>query len=223
MTMANTGFTRDEVILALDVLYFSGEKHLNEKAKAIKDLCALLQKLPIYSPEVRNEIFRNEHGVSNQIAGFRRSCINGVRNPSIGKMFFEVAFEFEDKKEELYRIAESIRRNLPYFQSSFGSTDEDDGFPEGILLSHLHRLIERKEGSKIVPSNRCGICQLEPEVLYKPCGNLLQQHLLVAPASMDGSLKYSAKDFITVCPNCHAALHRYRPWVNKENCGELLR
>ena len=30
MTMANTGFTRDEVILALDVLYFSGEKHLNE-------------------------------------------------------------------------------------------------------------------------------------------------------------------------------------------------
>lgn len=55
--MANAGFTRDEVILALDVLYFSGEKHLNANAESIIDLCALLQKLPIYPLEDRNQIF----------------------------------------------------------------------------------------------------------------------------------------------------------------------
>lgn len=221
MVMANAGFTRDEVILALDVLFFSGEKHLNANAESIIDLCALLQKLPIYPPEDRNRIFRNERGVSNQIADFKRSCITGVRNPNVGRIFFDVAFEFENRKAELHEIAESIRRNLPFFQSSFGSKNEEDGFPEGILLSLLHRLIEKRDGQKAT-IKRCSICQLEPEILYKPCGTLLQQHLTVPPVLMDGRVKYAAKDFITVCPNCHAALHRYRPWLNAENCEELL-
>ena len=39
--MANVAFTRDEVILALDTLFFSGEKHLNADSEAIKDLSIL--------------------------------------------------------------------------------------------------------------------------------------------------------------------------------------
>lgn len=221
--MANASFTRDEVILALDVLYFSGEQRLNERAESIRDLCSVLQRLPIHSSFEREETFRSEHGVSRQIAEFRRSCITGERRPSVGKIFFTVAFEFEDRLEELHQIAVSIRRNLPYFQSDFGTSEEDDGFPEGALLSHLHRLIERRDGTKMPMSERCSICQLEPELLYKPCGHLLQRHLLVSPIAMYGKEKYQARDFITVCPNCHAALHQYRPWLTKENCGKLLR
>ena len=45
--MANASFTRDEVILALDVLYCSGETRLNASSQEIVDLCTLLRKLPI--------------------------------------------------------------------------------------------------------------------------------------------------------------------------------
>lgn len=34
---------------------------------------------------------------------------------------------------------------------------------------------------------------------------------------------HPADKFITVCPTCHAALHRIRPWKSKHNCGEILR
>ena len=221
--MANISFTRDEVILTLDVLYFSGEKHLNENAPSIIALCSLLQDLPIHPHENRNQIFRNPHGVSKQIAGFRRSCETGNHNPSIGSMFFTVAFEYEDKKNELHEIAEAIRRNQAYFKSSFGSIDEGDGFPEGALLAHMHRLIEKRSEQKISKADHCAICQLEPKSLYQPCGDLLQLHLTVDPKAMDGAKKYSLSDFITVCPTCHAALHRYRPWLGRENREALLR
>ncbi len=68
--MSNASFTRDEVILALDVLYFSDEKHLSRNSPAIAELCALLQELPIHPMKDRPENFRNTMGVSEQIYKF---------------------------------------------------------------------------------------------------------------------------------------------------------
>lgn len=46
--MANTSFTRDEAILALDVLYFADKLRLNKESHEIVELSKLLNKLPIY-------------------------------------------------------------------------------------------------------------------------------------------------------------------------------
>ena len=221
--MATVSFTRDEVILALDVLYFSGEKHLNEKSQAIAELCALLHDLPIFPIATRPVIFRNQSGVSNQLQQFRRSCETGNKNPNVGNMFYDVAIEFENRREELHQIALAIKYNIPYFNSEFGDQNESCGFPEGALLSHLYRLIERRDGVRVKKSERCAVCQIEPAQIYPSCGELLENHLVISPTFIRGDKRYSANDFITVCPNCHAALHRYRPWLKKEDCGAVLR
>jgi len=221
--MANFKFSRDEVILALDVLFQSDQKHLAAEKCKIKELSELLNQLPIHSTVNRDAQFRNETGVFRQIALFRGSCGSGKRDPNVGSLFFVIANEYEDRHEELHRIAQSIRRNIPYFDATYGSPDEASGFPEGALLWHLHCLTEKRESAKIPPEKRCCICQLEPEMIYRSDADLLEQHLTIDPAQMDGKRKYLEKDYITVCPNCHEALHRYRPWLVKENCGELLR
>ena len=222
--MANANFTRDEVILALDVLYFSGEAHPTAQTAVIQELSALLNRLPIHALENRNEYFRNPTGVANQINQFRASRKLGIRNPHVGARFYEINSEFEDCRRELHSIATAIRKNEHFFEiSGFGNDAEAPDFPEGALLGHLHRIVETRDSAKLVPRKRCEICQIDTSDIYPGCSNLMSMHLAVPITELDGNRRYQAKEFITVCPNCHAALHRRRPWLTKENCGELLR
>lgn len=57
--MANVSFTRDEAILALDVLYFAEDIRLNKESKEIVELSELLNELPIIPISARGEVFRN--------------------------------------------------------------------------------------------------------------------------------------------------------------------
>lgn len=221
--MKSTSFTRDEVILALDVLYRAKDQKVSVDMPEMVDLSALLQRLPIHPLENRRTEFRNVSGVTRQLMQFRSNCITGNKNPHVGIKFFSIAFEFENRPNELHQIAEAIRRNEPYYHPGFGNRMEDVGFPEGILLGHLHRLIEVRDGGKLALADHCAICQLRPALIYQPCEGLLQPHLLVPPAEMDGGKKYHDQDFITVCPTCHATLHRLRPWHTEENYSEILR
>ena len=221
--MAKIRFTRDEVILALDTYYSANGKGLSPNSQAIGQLCELLRSLPIHPDSQCKADFRSCLGVAHQLAQFRVGEKQHRTDTNIGIIFYTVAEEFAEKPQELHAAAEAIRRNLPYFTGTYGAEEEADGFPEGALLGHLHQTLERRDGAKSPRAPRCAICQLEPEALYQPCGALLEQHLLVPPTELDGGKKYKPGDYITVCPNCHAALHRYRPWLNKENCGDLLR
>ena len=221
--MSNIGFNRDEVILSLDALYSTDKKDFTAKSPEIKELCEILRGLPIHPEESRKKSdFRTHGGVYHQIIRFKKYYRSDQNTQEVGKTFFSVANEFEAQPERLHAIACSIRKNLPWFNSNFGADTESDGFPEGVLLGHLHRKIERRDGKRIPPAECCAVCQLQPELLYQPCGNLLEQHLVVDPVCLDGSKRYGADSFITVCPNCHAALHRFRPWLDKENCEALL-
>lgn len=220
--MAIAGFTRDEVILALDVLYSSGNSRITASSQEIRDLSALLIRLPIYPVEDRKSYFRNPNGVSQQLKQFEKCIRIGKRNPHVGAKFFEVASEYEDRYDELHAIAEAIRYNESNFTSCFGSPMESSCFPEGALLGHLHKVIEARDGKKLLLNDHCEVCCLQPSLYYQFCGPILQQHLLVPPTQMEGGKSYGANCFITVCPNCHEALHNYRPWLTRDNLSEIL-
>ena len=222
--MANVAFTRDEVILALDTLYFSGEKHLNADSEAIKDLSILLNLLPIVPEAKRKDNFRSCRGITKQIGLFRVSNSKGIRNSDVGTTFYEIANDFCDDKVQIHRIAEAIKRNVDYFSSStFGTIEETYGFPEGALLSHLHRMLEIRDSKKIPAASVCDVCHLDLSQVYKTVpGGFMQLHLTVEITELDYKTEYKPSDFITVCPNCHAMLHQYRPWLTKETANEIL-
>ena len=222
--MSNASFTRDEVILALDVLYFSGEKHLSKNSPAIAELCTLLQELPIHPMKDRPENFRNTVGVSEQIYKFSNER-KGIDHKTwkVGTIFHHIADEFSGHEETLHEIAACIRRNYAFLAGrSIGNSDFFNDFPEGALLGYLHRTIEMRDGAALPPAERCDLCQLIVDAIYQPGKSILQRHLTIPPTALDGRKKYTEQDFITVCPNCHAALHRYRPWLERENCADIL-
>lgn len=220
--MAIENFTRDEVILALDVLYSSEKQRVSADSEEMAELSALLNRLPIHPVKNRRPDFRSASGISTQLRRFQRTLTTGKNTNNIGLLFFEINSDYETRHGELHQIADAIRRNEPYYSAGYGSRQEDFGFPEGILLGHLHRETEAWDGGKLQLKDHCEICSLKPELYYLPCGMLLQPHLLIPPAELDGKKRYGADHFITVCPNCHAALHRIRPWRTKKDCETIL-
>lgn len=221
--MASASFSRDEVILALDVLFSSHNGRVAVDSKEIADLSDLLNRLPIHPLENRREDFRNITGITRQINLYRTSCSTGKRDPNVGRAFFDIAFEYEHRYDELHRIAEAIRKNEHCYSIAFGCSVEDIGFPEGVLLGHLHRAVETRDGVGVSAIDACEICKLKPALCYNACDGLLEQHLLIPPTELDGGKKYASECFITVCSNCHTALHHYRPWRTRDNSGDVLR
>lgn len=222
--MANVSFTKDEAILALDTLFFSGEEHLNANSTAIQELSTLLNSLPIVPSAMRGTIFRNCSGVSNQLRMFHLSSVKGEKHPHVGAIFYDVADAYRGNEAELHRIANAIKRNFNFFeQATFGAMEESDDFPEGALLSHLHRMLEVRDSKKLTAAPVCEVCHLDLAQVYKeiPSG-FTQLHLTTPITELDSCRKYTPDAFITVCPNCHAVLHRRRPWVTKENLGDIL-
>lgn len=222
--MANARFTRDEAILALDVLYTSGSENLSPKSPAIIELSDLLNKLPVYSEEKHSESFRNPSGVCNQLLSFSNSLKKGKKDPNVGIVFYDVADEFCERKQEMHSIASAIRRNIACFRRiAFGNALEDIGALEGTILGHFHLIIERRDGSNMTKGQRCEICHIDPSSIYEEGDSLLSLHLMIPIMELDGRRSYKASDFITVCPTCHAALHRHRPWLGSDKCQEILR
>lgn len=222
--MSNIRFTRDEVILALDVLYFHGNQRLNSKAPEIIELSELLNKLPIHPVKSRGQIFRNPSGVLKQIVAFDSSFRKGNKSVNVGKVFYEVATEYSDQLDMIHDIAQVIKENADVFdEMTFGNNLESESFPEGALLGHLHRIIEKRDSEKFTIGERCMICGINTNEIYNSCSNLMSMHLAVPITKLNARKKYAENDFITVCPNCHAALHQKRPWITIENCDAIIR
>lgn len=222
--MSNPSFTRDEVILLLDAMYSCKELRVNEKSEEIIKLSELLKRLPIHLDSVRcNSTFRSATGLAQQVRLFLQSCSKGEKSPHVGKLMFEVAFEYENQVELLHRIAESIRRNYKFYNINFGSVIEDHGFQEGILLGYLHHIIEKKALLSFHTDDKCSICNVVPSTIYSTSKNLLELHLIIPPEQLDGNAKYCKEKYITVCPMCHSALHHIRPWYSGGSIDRILR
>lgn len=221
--MSSASFTRDEVILALDVLYSAEGNRVSPNSEEMIELSELLNRLPIHPQAAKGKYFRTKKGLSDHINYFARSCERGEKSDEVGKLFYKIAFEFEEDPEHLHAIAMAIRKNEELYTSTFGAQEADYGFPEGILLGHLHHSIENMAQNKIVRKDKCEVCGISPILLYGVQENFLELHLMIPPEKMNSGTRYGQEHYMTVCPTCHAALHRIRPWINRNNCGDIFR
>lgn len=217
-------WTRDEVILGLDVLLSNDSKHID--SEVVIELSELLNRLPIIPISERNDTFRNAAGVSSQLSRFKWSLKYREKHSNIGKIFFVVYEEFEERQKEIHAIAQAIRRSETLIQQiGFGTAEEAENFPEGAILSHLHRYFERQQSVYLLKdASQCAVCRIKPEHIYgsQPNVQFFDLHLLVPPTEIAVDITFAEKDFITVCPNCHRILHQIRPWRNRKQCEDIL-
>ena len=221
----NTPFTRDEAILLVDTFLYSGNQHFGKKSESVVELSETLNMLPIHPKFLRKENFRNPVGISDQIAAFKAHLKDSSKTNLLGPIFLTVYKEEQQGFFSLHDVADAIKRNIPFYEAyPFGNDTEGDAFPEGSLLGHLHRIVEIRDSRKLSLGERCDICRLQLKEVYQPVdSHFLQMHLIVPPTQIDPDRQYTKDDFITVCPNCHSVLHRYRPWCSKETSTNILR
>lgn len=68
--MKNPFWTRDELILALNLYINAGRKYLEADDERVVNLSNFLGTLPIHPKETRTHKFRNPHGIAMKLGNF---------------------------------------------------------------------------------------------------------------------------------------------------------
>ena len=107
----NPPWSREELILALDLYYDFSTPRFSATDPDIIMLSEVLNKLPLHSDRPDRARFRNPNGVSMKLSNFLRLDPNysGVGLERGGKLEEKIWAEFAGKREKLRQAAAEIR------------------------------------------------------------------------------------------------------------------
>lgn len=241
--MKNPNWTRDELILALDLYFEIESREISKKNPKIIEMSRILNSLPIYNNIKLDESFRNPNGVHMKLNNFKRfdKEYSGVGLARGGKLEETIWDEFVENKDHLREIAniiKSISRNTELV-SKISVIPSDEGFDEsrvaleGKVIYKLHKLRERdrkiiatKKKSVLKINNKlsCEVCDLDFEEKYGAIGKgFIECHHKVPLSSLKVETKITIKDLALVCSNCHRMLHRDIKNLSVEKLKEMIK
>lgn len=223
--MRNPAWVRDEIILAMDLYVRAGRKQLPPSHEEVTRLSELLNRLPIHPLDTRDETFRNAQGVSMILGNFLG--VDPIHNqPGLSRnnrLQAAVWTDFIDHPDLLMRTAQAIETasGSQNVTDSAEVMDDEDVFPEGLLLTRLHAVRERNReavSAKIdavmgkVGRLACEVCGFDFFGFYGELGRGFAECHHTIPLSEAISQRNTRMvDLAIVCANCHRILHRARP------------
>lgn len=232
-------WTRDEIILACDVVARNGWKGLDADDPRIAELSHYLQLLGAYPPEERAPTYRNHNGAARKTFDIATHHPDYDKKPTKGgQLDREVLRDFLDRPEEMARAAELLREGLAHgsLETVLADDDEDDAeddasAPEGKVLYRRHRTRERNKGlrkKKIASvlkaggSLACEACGFDFAAVYGERGEgyIECHHVVPLHEAGEGTTKLS--DLALICSNCHRMIHRAAPWPTPAELGALV-
>jgi 5-methylcytosine-specific restriction enzyme A len=233
----NPDWTRDELILALELYMRAGRKQLEASHPDVIQLSKLLNQLPIHDETLRNSDFRNPQGVSMKLGNFLSidPSYTGVGLQRGGKLDREVWDEFANDIYRLYQTANSIRTSTA--QIAEASTDysyDPDGeeFPEGKLLTQIHKrkernrkAVEQKKQKVLEETGRlvCEACDFDFAQQYGSLGyGFAECHHTIQVTQLTEEHRTRLADLAIVCANCHRMIHRSRPMLSISELRALI-
>lgn len=221
--MRSPHWTRDELVLALDLYFRIDPIRDRERHPEVIGLSTLLRS--IADPEqVADPRYRSAQSVHAKLQNFMRldpdRQIAGL--PSGGKADEIVWATFAMDRPRLQAVARAIRSALPEHSAAVSAPiDEDDEAPEGRVLARLHRtrernrkLIEKKKAAVLRATGRlaCEVCAFDFGERFGELGQgFIECHHVIPLASAVARVT-ALKDLALVCSNCHRMLHRGNPW-----------
>jgi 5-methylcytosine-specific restriction protein A len=223
----NPDWTRDELILALDLYFRHGRKQLDARHPDVVALSATLSRLPVHGQELRAAAFRNPNGVAMKLGNFTAvdPSYDGQGLERGGRLERTVWADFAEAPSQLKAAAEAIHDGLqsPDAQLPLGFTEEgeEEEFPEGRILTRLHlarersaQVVRRKKDAVLAASGRlaCECCGFDFDARYGVLGRgFAECHHLLPLAELREARRTRLTDLAIVCANCHRMLHRARP------------
>lgn len=223
----NPPWTRDELILALDLYISFAGNPPGKTSSEITALSALLNQLA--APQEHHEQeFRNANGVYMKLMNFRRFDPAYQAQGKVGltrgnKLEKEVWEQFAHDPTRLKATAEAIRGNLVAAKEPFTLEPEIEEAEEGRVLTKAHLVRERSR--KLVQAKKtetlaklgkltCEACGFDFNKKYGLRGEgFIEVHHALPVHQLTPGAKTKLSDLHLLCANCHRMVHARRPWL----------
>lgn len=229
----NPPWTREEVILALELYHELGGKIPDETDRRIVQLSEELRGVPYHAAAAKKETFRNPAGVAFKLQNLA-SVRTGGGLSNTAEVDREVWRALGANPDATRQAAAAIRSSL-LLAADEPEAEDDVEFLEGRAVTQAHRRLERSRGlRKRVLANRrnrgiiaCDVCGTDGRRL--PLG--LQESIFEAhhkmPLSMTGQVKTRVADMALLCASCHRFVHKLMAdrmrWVGVEEAKGMLK
>jgi 5-methylcytosine-specific restriction enzyme A len=213
-------WTRDELILALNLYFEHPPDGIDVKHPDIIALSQLLNALPIYPLIERGPDFRNPNGVHMKLFNFQD--IDPCKPPGLpagSRLDKEIWDEFAHDRSRLQSVAQAIRATVQP-SAMIGITQLDateDGVSEGRILLQVHRirernasLVKKKKHSVLTKTGKlaCEVCGFVYAEMYGALGkDFIECHHTVPLSQSQPGERTKLSDLALVCANCHRMLH----------------
>lgn len=235
----NPPWTRDELILALDLFFRVNPLHTSKTNPDIVALSKTLNKLPAQGRIADASRYRNPNGVYMKLCNFLRldPSYHGKGLTGGGKLEEVIWKEFEGDQDRLGKTAEAIKAGATEIKS--GDPDiaviatEEGEFAEGRILTILHKRRERhpdavrkKKAMVMKEKGRlaCEVCGFDFAVMYGSLGNgFAECHHTIPLPEMKTGHKTKPEDFAIVCANYHRMIHRSKPMLSVDGMREAMK
>lgn len=243
MASRNPAWTRDELILALDLYFRHHPSHISNKHPEVRKLSETLNLLPIHKDRPDSVRFRNENSVYTKLCNFLRFDPNyrgkGLTHGNADEE--EVWKEFADDQKRLAQVASAIRQRADIGTPearrerngvSTAIEPDEDEFPEGRVLFREHRARERNRA--LVQAAKSRFLKTDGRLACQACGfvfkdkygvlgeDYIECHHVIAVSKLKPNAKTKLSDIALLCSNCHRMVHRRRPWLSMEDLKSVV-
>lgn len=218
----NPDWTRDETILALDLLLRHWPRIPPKQDPEVIALSELIRNLPFHRDSTNKNVrFRNSDGVYmklHNLAGLHPDKKGkGLANSKMDRAVWD---DYASKPELVRKLAQEIAKGIKII-NAVDSIDIDDAddvemeAPEGKVLSGVHKRRERHKGfrKKIIDGaikstsgvhcKACGVSTTTPDKI----GYFMFEVHHIVPLSLVATTKTTLKDLALMCANCHRQIH----------------
>ncbi|MBX5556693.1 HNH endonuclease [Pseudomonas aeruginosa] len=241
-SQANPAWSRDELILALDLYLRHRDSLPSKHHPEVQELSQFLGKMAQSIGVSSSVSFRNPNGVYMKLGNFRRwdpdYTKEGKKGLIKGNKDEEVVWsEFAGAPETLAAVVAGIRKavaadDLLGHQLQGSDELEIHEAAEGKVLTRLHRLRERNR--KLVEKKKkqalakfgtltCEACGFDFQKRYGNAGaGVIEVHHIRPLHTLEPSQKTRLDDLALLCANCHRVVHASRHWLSLADLKSVL-
>lgn len=235
--MRNPNWTKDELILALE-LYFRDETAIGNKSHPeVIRLSQILNSLPIHSDGVQEANFRNPTGVAMKLSNYLRfdPSYKGKGLDRGNKMEEVVWNMYSSDIDALTKVKNAIIGNISFLKESRSSQIEDslEEASEGKVLTRVHKtrernkaIVKKKKESVLRKTGalKCETCSFDFKEIYGELGEgFAECHHKKPVSQLKNNEKTKLDDLAILCANCHRMIHRSKPWKTIDELKTILK
>lgn len=235
-------WTRDELILALDLYMQDPARSWDDTDTEVIELSGLLQRLAPLLGLKGGPTFRNPNGVAMKLMNLRsldpqHTGAGRKGLPAGSRADRAVWEEFAADVPRLRQLAAEIRGAVEAGPSWVAPTDDDEGgitqAPEGRVFTRVH--LARERDPRLVKECKRRFLREHKRLFCQACGfdfgekygddkgSIIDCHHTNPVHTLNPGHETKVEDLVLLCSNCHRVVHSTREWLSIPKLIERVR